>query len=80
MIDNIKLFEASLNNKEPYVDKYYVKNDKLIITDDTKKLNKLMKANAEIMDNISAYKIATESNNVEMQETILKNIILALGV
>ena len=42
MIDNIKLFEISINNKEPYIDKYYVKNNKLIITDDSKKINKLM--------------------------------------
>lgn len=80
MIDNIKLFELSLKNKEPYVDEYYVKNNKLIITADSKKLNKLMKANAEILDNISAYKIAVESENIEMQETTLKNIITALSV
>lgn len=78
MIDNIKLFDISINNKEPYVDKYYVKNTKLIITDDNKKLNKLMKANSEILDNISAYKIAVESNNIEMQNTTLRNIISAL--
>lgn len=79
MIDNIKLFKLSIKNKEPYVDKYYVKNGSPIITDNSKKLNKLMKANAEILDNISAYKIAAESNNIEMQNTTLKNIISALG-
>lgn len=78
MIDNIKLFEISIKNKEPYVDKYYVKSNKPIITDDSKKLNKLMKANADILDNISAYKIAVDSSNVEMQNTTLKNIISAL--
>ena len=78
MIDNIKLFEISIRNKEPYIDKYYVKNGSPIITDDSKKLNKLMKANAEILDNISAYKIAVESNNNGMQDTTLKNIISAL--
>jgi len=51
MINNIKLFEISIKNKEPYVDKYYVKSNKPIITDDSKKLNKLMKANADILDN-----------------------------
>ena len=51
MIDNIKLFEISIKNKEPYVDKHYVKNNKLIITDDSKKLNKLMKANANVLPN-----------------------------
>jgi hypothetical protein len=34
MLNNIKLFELSLENKEPYVDKWYVKNNKPIIMDD----------------------------------------------
>ncbi len=79
MIDNIKLFEISIKNKEPYVDQYFVKSNKPIITDDSKKLNKLMKANADIIENISAYKIAVEASNVKMQNTILKNIISALA-
>jgi len=78
MIDNIKLFEISIENEENYVDKYYAKNNKPIITDNSKKINNLMKANIDILDNISAYKIAIESNNIKMQEIALKNIILAL--
>lgn len=80
MIDNKKLFELSLKSKEPYIDKYYVKSDKPIISDDSKKVNKLMRANADILENISAYKIAVTSKNTKMQETALKNIILALRV
>lgn len=78
MLNNIKLFETCLKNKESYVDKYYVKNSKPTITNDTKKLNKLMKANTEILDNISAYKIATKSKNIKMQKTILQNILSLL--
>lgn len=78
MINNIKLFETCIKNKEPYVDKYYVKDNKPVITDDNKKINKLMKANTEILDNISAYKIANKSKNVKMQETILQNIVSLL--
>ena len=78
MLNNIKLFETCLKNKESYVDKYYVKNSKPTITNDTKKLNKLMKANTEILDNISAYKIATKSKNIKMQNTILQNILSLL--
>lgn len=78
MIDNIKVFELSLENKEPYIDKYYIKNNKPIITYDSQKLNTLMRADSIICDNISAYKIAVESKNIEMQKTTLKNIILAL--
>ena len=80
MIDNIKLFELSIENKELYIDKYYVKDSKPIITEDLKKPNKLMSANFEILDNISAYKIAVESKNEEMQKTTLKNIISSLSV
>lgn len=79
MIDNIKLFEISIKNKEPYVDQYFLKSNKPIITDDCKETNKLMKANADIIENISAYKIAVEASNVKMQNTILKNIISALA-
>jgi hypothetical protein len=80
MIDNIKLFELSIANKEPYIDKYYAKNNTPIITDDSKNLNDLMRANIEILENISAYKIASESKNKAMQNTILKNIVLRLNV
>jgi len=78
MIDNIEIFEFSIENKEPYIDKYYVKNNKPIITDKGNKLNKLMEANTKISDNISAYEIAIKAKNIEMQNTILKNIIFAL--
>lgn len=75
MKDNIQLFEISLNNKEPYLDKYYVKNNKPIITDNSTTLNSLMRANANIIENISAYKIALESGNYLMQNTTLQNIL-----
>jgi hypothetical protein len=80
MIDNLKLFELSINNKEPYIDKYYAKNNTPIITADSKKFNDLMRANIEILENISAYKIASESKNKAMQNTILKNIVSRLNV
>ncbi len=60
MINNIELFELSINNPEPYIDKYYVKNSRTIISDDKTKLNKLMLAREEILDNIAAYKIAVK--------------------
>ncbi len=80
MIDNIKLFEFSSKNKEPYIDKYYVKDNEPIITRDPGYSNDLMSANLKVIENITAYKIATEAQNSEMQEVILRNIIDALNV
>ncbi|MBP7806814.1 hypothetical protein KA057_03965 [Candidatus Gracilibacteria bacterium] len=80
MINNIELFELSINNPEPYIDKYYVKNSRTIISDDKTKLNKLMLAREEILDNIAAYKIAVKGKNKAMRTTTLKNIISALEV
>ena len=78
MIDNIEIFKISMKNKEPYLDEYYIKKNELIITDNNKKQNNLMKANLKILDNITAYEIAVESKNSEMQNTILKNMISIL--
>jgi len=80
MFTNIELFNDSLKNKEDYIDKHYIKHSKMIITEDSHKINDLMLANSEILDNITAYKIATDSKNIEMQATILNNILTRLKV
>jgi uncharacterized membrane protein len=74
-MNNLQLFYFSNKNKEPYIDEYYISNNNTIITNDNINVNKLMKTNVYILDNISAYKIALESNNLIMQETIINNII-----
>lgn len=79
MIDNIKVFEISIEKREPYIDRNYVKKSEAIITNDRRKLNQLMEANIEIIESISAYKIALESKNIKMQNTILKKIVDALA-
>ncbi len=78
MISNIQIFSLSIKNKESYIDEYYVKDSKPIITDNPKKLNNLMKSNVEICDNIAAYKIAIKSKNKKMQNIILENIVKIL--
>lgn len=78
MIENIELFKISSNAKEPYVDDYYIKKNKAIITYDNEKINEIMKANLDLLDNISAYKVASDSKNIEMQNIIIKNIISLL--
>mgnify|MGYP000355140994 CR=1 FL=1 len=79
MIDNIELFNECKNNKE-YVDKYYEKSVKPIITDSPDNRNKLMEANIALLENISTFKVALESKNEEMQKTALQNIVEALEV
>jgi hypothetical protein len=80
MLDNLELFEFCLDNKESYVDKYYSKVNKPIILKDRNELNDLMKANREITENISSFKVAKETGDREGVERSLKNIIKALSV
>ncbi len=80
MINNLEIFEESLQSSESYIDKYYQKKEKLIISKDKSNLNDLMKANNTLLENISAYKIALQSKNLKMQETIINNIIDVLEV
>jgi DpnII restriction endonuclease len=80
MQDNINLFEECTRFKEPYVDSFYSKQKSMVISSLSNDTNKLMKANKVILDNITAYSVALESKNVEMQQAILYNIVLALNV
>lgn len=80
MINNVELFDLSIKEGEPYIDKYYEKKNNVIISDNPQKINKLMEANYKLTENISAYNIAITAKNKEMQETILKNIISVLRV
>ncbi len=80
MIDNIIALEESFKNKENYIDKYYIKDSNLIIEKNIEIKNALMLANSEILENISAYKIATLAKNIKMQKSILLNILNLLKV
>lgn len=78
MIDNKDLFNACCKNQESYLDPYYTKDTKAIISESRTQPNPLMNANSEILENISAYKIALQAQNIEMQNTILNTIIRIL--
>jgi len=80
MIKNIDLFNLCIENKEPYLDKYYSKKATPIITEDLLSQNDLMNASLSILENISAYKIAIDSKNKTMQESILNNILDYLNI
>ncbi len=74
MRDNIELFDHSLANPEALLDEFYVQERGLIITNPTEDPNKLMQDNREMLENISAYRIAVSQNNHEMKLSILKTI------
>jgi len=70
-INNIKLFEFSLNNSEPIIDEFYLKKGNLIISKDTKIPTDLMKKNFDLLESISAYNFAKKNKN---QTTIKKAV------
>jgi len=79
MINNLSLFEYSLEKLEPLIDEAYVKSKDIIIAANGKKANKLMISNMELLNNISAYKVAKKSNNSEMLSKIIDNIRVCLN-
>jgi hypothetical protein len=74
MKNNTELFDYSLQNPEPLVDDYYVKGNDLIISSSPDKPNELMKINRELLDNITAFRIAINQGNDEMRATTLKTV------
>ncbi len=62
-INNLELFDFSLNNPEPILDDYYLKKGNLVISDDPKKSTDLMLRNLDLIECISAYSFAKKSNN-----------------
>ncbi|OGF64277.1 hypothetical protein A2661_00855 [Candidatus Giovannonibacteria bacterium RIFCSPHIGHO2_01_FULL_45_24] len=63
MINNIKLFKFSLNNPEPIIDEFYLKNGNLIISKDPKNPTDLMRKNFDLLESISAYNFAKKNKN-----------------
>jgi len=70
-IDNIRLFKFSLDNPEPIIDEFYLKNGNLIISSDPKNPSDLMKKNFDLLESISAYNFAKKNKN---QSTLKKAI------
>lgn len=74
MQNNLELFELSLKNPEPMIDDFYIKSNGLIISNSPQKPNKLMKVNRELLENITAFKVAENSRNEDMMGQILLTI------
>lgn len=74
-IDNIKLFEFSLNNPEPIIDEFYLKKGNLIISNDPDNPTSLMKKNFDLLESISAYSFAKKNNNQATSKKAIENIL-----
>ena len=60
---NLKLFEYSLNNREPFIDDYYLKSGNLLISEDPKKPTDTMRNNAALIEAITAYSFVKKHGN-----------------
>lgn len=75
MINNIKLFEFSLNNPEQIIDEFYLKSGNLIISKDPKNPTELMKKNLDLLESITAYNFAKKNKNKAMLKKSIKTIL-----
>jgi len=73
-INNLKLFEYSLNNPEPIIDEFYLKNGDLIISENSKKPTDLMLKNIDLIESISAYSFAKKTKSSATARKALKKI------
>lgn len=76
-MNNLQLFNLSIEHKEPFVEHAYQK-ELLIIPTEPKESNRLVDANREITEKIIAYKVALEADNQELIETILDRLVQIL--
>lgn len=75
-IDNLELFDFSLNNPEPILDDSYLKKGNLVISDDPKKSTDLMLKNLDLIECISAYSFAKKGNNESSINDVLTSALV----
>ncbi|MDO8451307.1 MAG: hypothetical protein Q7S76_00375 [bacterium] len=73
-MNNTELFDYSLQNPESLVDDFYIKGRDLIISNSPDEPNQLMRINRELLDNITAYRVATDHDNGEMRAATLRTV------
>lgn len=76
-MNNLELFEFSIEKKEPFVEHAYQK-ELVIIPTEPKESNKLTDAREEIIEKIIAYKVALEADNKKLIDDILEKLITIL--
>ncbi len=74
-INNLKLFEFSLNSPEPIIDEFYLKNGNLIISKDANNPTDLMKKNFDLLESISAYNFAKKNKNKTTIKKAIEKIL-----
>ncbi|MCK5320828.1 hypothetical protein KAJ61_05595 [Candidatus Parcubacteria bacterium] len=74
-IDNLKLFEFSLNSPEPIIDEFYLKNGDLIISKNPKKPTDLMLQNVDLIESVSAYSFSKKTKSPATAQKALKKIL-----
>lgn len=77
MPSNIEVFNHSVANEEPLIDKYYCKEE-FILSKDPNRPNELMRLNSTLIENIVAYKVLREAGDKIQCEEILNTIQLIL--
>lgn len=74
MLNGVDLLHMCIDHPEPYVEEAYEK-EYFLITESPDRLNELMKANREILDRITAFRICREQDNDIACEKILAELI-----
>ncbi len=74
-VDNLKLLDFSLNNPEPIIDDFYLKNGNLIISKDLKNPTDVMRKNLDLLESISAYKFAKKNKNQATAKKAIETIL-----
>ncbi len=77
-INNVELFEFSLNNPEPIIDEFYLKNGNLIISKNSQNPTELMRKNLDLLESISAYNFAQKNKNQETMKKAIEKMLAAV--
>lgn len=75
LIDNITLLKHCLENPEPFIEDAYIKKGILIISGKSEDKTELMKKNLELIESISAYRLAREKTDVFIEQKALEKIL-----
>ncbi|MBU1132213.1 hypothetical protein KKC32_03130 [Patescibacteria group bacterium] len=74
-VNNLDLFGFSLDNPEPIIDEFYIKNGDLIISDNPKIPTDLMRQNIDLIESISAYNFAKKNKNKTTSKRAIEKIL-----
>jgi hypothetical protein len=78
MENNLKIFQYSLNNGEPFIDDYYIKSGNLLISKDPEKPTELMKTNSVLIEAIVAYNFTKRNRNRAAMHKALEVVLTAV--